>query len=230
MESEIYKDGTYLNNHPDWHEEDSAWKAGKILSAIRRNALAPRHIAEIGCGAGEILSQLYLNFPEDTHFTGYEISPQAYQLALSRTKDRLAFLQGGLDQIGPGKFDLILVIDVIEHVEDCFGFLRKLREKRATVLFHIPLDVNVKNLVGKRFLAHRKISGHLHYFTRETALALLQDTGFKVVDSFYSNSSLEAIRRSGKIKVSRLFTNIIHPFSAELSTVLFGNSLLVVAL
>ena len=56
--NEIYLDGTYLDKNPGWHEEDSAWKAEKILKILKRNKLKPSSICEVGCGAGEILSCL----------------------------------------------------------------------------------------------------------------------------------------------------------------------------
>jgi cyclopropane fatty-acyl-phospholipid synthase-like methyltransferase len=56
---------------------------------IAQNNIQPKLIGEIGCGAGEILNQLYLQMPEDVRFTGYEISPQAYELCKQRENNRL---------------------------------------------------------------------------------------------------------------------------------------------
>ena len=56
MES-IYDDGTYLENNNGWHVADSPWKAQQIRRAIEANNLAFDTVAEVGCGAGEILAQ-----------------------------------------------------------------------------------------------------------------------------------------------------------------------------
>ena len=48
----MYRDGTYLDNNPTWHEEDSTWKAKQIKKIIESNALIPNKICEVGCGAG----------------------------------------------------------------------------------------------------------------------------------------------------------------------------------
>jgi ubiquinone/menaquinone biosynthesis C-methylase UbiE len=66
----IYETGEYLERNPSYHVEDSAWKARQILEMIRRNALEPRTVCEIGCGAGEILKQLQSSMPADTEFSG----------------------------------------------------------------------------------------------------------------------------------------------------------------
>lgn len=37
--TQIYNDGTYHENNPTWHEEDSPWKALQIQKIIERNSL-----------------------------------------------------------------------------------------------------------------------------------------------------------------------------------------------
>ena len=41
----IYTDGTYLRNNPDWHADDSAWKARHIVATVR-NKLEQRYPSE----------------------------------------------------------------------------------------------------------------------------------------------------------------------------------------
>ena len=77
-------------------------------------------------------------------------------------------------------------MDVVEHVEDCFGFLRSIREKAEYKIIHIPLDMSVSLLVRNRLMYVRRSVGHIHYFSKQTALALLEDTGYQVLDSFYT--------------------------------------------
>lgn len=79
MES-MYKDGTYLANNPNWHEQDSSWKAGKISQLLAKNGIYPSTLCEVGCGAGGILSCLSEHDVSETIFSGYEISPQAFEL------------------------------------------------------------------------------------------------------------------------------------------------------
>lgn len=37
----------------------------------------------------------------------------------------------------------------------------------------------------------RRSVGHIHYFTKETALALLEDTGYRVIDHGYTWGATE---------------------------------------
>lgn len=49
----------------------------------------------------------------------------------------------------------------------------------------------------------RRWVGHLHYFTKETALANLNDTGYQVIDYFYTAGSVELPNRGWKSNLLR---------------------------
>ena len=89
MKVNIYtqKNSEYLKNNPNWHVEDSPWKSKQIMKMLCRNPIFPKSIAEVGCGAGEILNQLYLSMPNDVCFTGFDISSDAIDFAKTREKD-----------------------------------------------------------------------------------------------------------------------------------------------
>ena len=81
----------------------------------------------------------------------------------------------------------MLVLEVVDHVEDYFGFLRTLKQKSKWKIFHFSLDFSVKNAVLKgALLKEREKLVHLHHFNKETALRTLHDTGYEVVDWFYT--------------------------------------------
>src|SRR5215213_3947004 len=83
----------YLEENPTWHVEDSPWKATQVIEILRRNNINPQTVVEVGCGAGEILNQLYHHLDSSIQYSGYEIAPDAYRLSKGRTKDRLTFYQ-----------------------------------------------------------------------------------------------------------------------------------------
>lgn len=226
----IYEDGTYLSNNPAWHEADSAWKAAQIRRILARNDVNPSTICEIGCGAGEILSCLANDYAGASLF-GYEISPQAYEICSGKARRNLAFYLDDLLSRPDQRFDVVMAIDVFEHVEDYLGFLRKLRERGEFKVFHIPLDLSVQSVLRSTpILKGRTSIGHLHYFTKETALATLTDTGYEVVDYCYTRGSLEVPKRGWKANLMKLPRRLMFSASEDLAArVLGGFSLLVLA-
>jgi 2-polyprenyl-3-methyl-5-hydroxy-6-metoxy-1,4-benzoquinol methylase len=139
MPDDMYTDGSYYQLNPSWHIEDSAWKAQKIVRMIEKNHVNPSSVCEIGCGAGEILRQLSRQaLLSGAAFYGYEISPQAYGMCKQLESERLRFFLEDVTENRDARFDIVLAIDVIEHVEDYRGFLRKIRTKGQHKIFHIP--------------------------------------------------------------------------------------------
>jgi hypothetical protein len=218
--TDIYTDGDYLRSNPSWHVEDSSWKAHQIKTLLKRNNLNPRTVCEVGCGAGEILRVLSLE-PEDTEYFGYELSPQAFQLCKEREGPKLHFfLENIRDQ--DVRYDCLLCIDVFEHVEDCFGFLRALRSKAEYKVFHIPLDISVQSVVRATMCKHRKRAGHLHYYTQETAVATLEDCGYQILDAFYTTSFDGLRAQSFKSEMARLPRRLFFKISPRWAVRLLG--------
>lgn len=188
----IYKDGRYLEQHPLWHTEHSAWKAAQVVRMIHRAKLQPKTVCEVGCGAGEVLRHIQDSLGPDCQLHGFDISPQAISLCQPLANARLQFSMIE-DEAGlPGPFDLLISVDVIEHIEDCLGHLRRLRSKATFKIFHVPLDLSVQTVLRAGGLLERREShAHLHYFTKETFLRSLADLGYEVRDVVYTKRSIE---------------------------------------
>lgn len=228
----IYEDGTYLKNSPNWHQADSAWKAAHIARMLSRNGVQPVSVAEIGCGAGEVLRSLSTMLDGRVQYSGFEISPQAFQICQPKAKGNLSYFYADLLAESEDKaFDVLMAIDVFEHVEDYFSFLRKVRTRGAYKVFHIPLDLSVQTVIRpQRLMRARNSVGHIHYFTKETALATLQDTGYDILDSFYTCGSIELPNRGWKANLMKLPRNLAYMLSPDYSVrVLGGFSMMVLA-
>jgi 2-polyprenyl-3-methyl-5-hydroxy-6-metoxy-1,4-benzoquinol methylase len=118
---------------------------------LEKNSINPKTISEVGCGAGEILNQLYNVLPNDAHFTGYEIASDAMALAKTREKERLHFKLENL-QGKKVKFDLLLMMDVFEHVSDYLGVLKICKQKSTFTIFYILLDVSVQSVMRNKLI------------------------------------------------------------------------------
>lgn len=198
---------------------------------LERNNLKPRSIVEIGCGAGEILNQLFKQMPADTILAGYEISPDAFELCLQRQQERLTFFQENLLS-KDAHYDLLLMMDVFEHVDDYIGFIKASAQKATCKIYHIPLDISVSSVLRNVLSRVRKEVGHLHYFTKDTAIATIEYTGQTVIDSFYTAGAIELNNRSHtwKTRLLNFPRKILFKFWPDMAVKLMGGySLLVLA-
>lgn len=231
MSQQLYTSGEYLERNPGWHVEEAPWKARQVLRMLRRDHLAPQTIGEVGCGTGEILRQLQEQMPDTCELWGYDISPQAYELALPRANDRLHFLLADLVGDQSAHFDILLVMDVVEHLEDYFSFLRGLRDKATAIILHFPLDLSVQTVLRPNGLFHpRDAYGHLHAFTKDWALRVLRETGYFVDDWFYTTSSLELPTTVWTTRMMRWPRRALYALNPDFAVrVLGGYRLLVLA-
>jgi cyclopropane fatty-acyl-phospholipid synthase-like methyltransferase len=192
LDQSIYVDGGYLKKNPLWHMDEAPFKIKQILRMIRKNHLQPKTICEVGCGSGEVLKLLQPEMDDTCRFWGYDISPQALEMCKSRANERIQFKLADFSREETPFFDLLLVLDVIEHLDDYFGFLHGIQPKGDLKMFHIPLDLSVQALARRRGLLQRRESfGHIQYFTKETALETLKDAGYELLDYFYTPRCIE---------------------------------------
>ncbi|WP_433934004.1 class I SAM-dependent methyltransferase [Sorangium cellulosum] len=228
--ADLYTDGGYLERNNTWHVQDSPWKAKQILRMLQKNNIQPSTVYEIGCGAGEILNQLYQQMPPSVEFHGYDISPQAFQLAKTREKDRLKFHQEDLLEQDVSS-DVLLMIDVVEHVEDYYSFLRKLKSKGKYKIVHLPLELSVQGVLRMTpILEGRANVGHIHYFMKQTALASLEEAGYEIVDHFYTAGAIDLPSKSLKGSLMKLPRRLMFTLNQDLAVrVLGGYSLLILA-
>jgi cyclopropane fatty-acyl-phospholipid synthase-like methyltransferase len=227
---EMYESDLYAQKNPTWHEEDAPWKAGHIERMIKRNKIPCDSIAEIGCGTGEILLTLEKAFPQAT-LSGYEISQQAFGRAAHKETSRTKFHLNDLLSERDLQFDLVLAIDVIEHVEDYISFVKQLRTVGTFKIFHIPLDLSAQSVLRSwPILELRRNVGHIHYFFKQTALAMLEDCGYTIVDHCYTASRLELPNQALTSRLMRLPRRMMFAIDADLAVRLLGGySLLVLA-
>jgi SAM-dependent methyltransferase len=225
-----YQSGEYLAQNPTWHVEDAEWKADQIRRMVVRHKLRTDVVCEVGCGAGGVLHHLHKRMP-GSKCVGYDISPQALELAEHYATTNLEFRLGDIQAETIERSDLLLVVDVIEHLEDYFSFLRAARSISERAIFHIPLDASAQAVLRKgKLLGTRKALGHLHYFTKDVGLAALEDTGYRVLDWCYTAGAVAWRPQSRKAKAARFPRRALFALNADATVRAFGGySMLVLA-
>jgi len=220
--------GEYLKTNPTWHVEFSPWKAENIHRFMNRNHLAPKTICEVGCGAGEVLRQLQSKLSPDCRFWGFDVSPQAIEMARSRENASLRFGVADFGEMYSPRFDLLLMLEVVDHVEDYLGFLRMLKPRGDLKIFSFSLDISVQSALREGAFAQRRgLHHHLHHFSKETALSVLKETGYEILDYMYPPPPPA---RTSMQKLAKPLRSLSFALNPDLSVRFFGgHSLLILA-
>src|SRR5262249_51091106 len=155
---------------------------------------------------------------EECEFWGYEISPLALEHAEERTNAHLHFKLADFTKESTPSFDLLLVLDVVEHVANYLGFLQEIKPKSEYKILQVPLELSAQTIVRRRALLKQRDSmGHLHYFTKETFLRSLEDCGYEVIDYVYTSSSLELPTHVLRTKLMKLPRQLFSAVNKDLA-------------
>jgi len=229
-----YLENDYLEHNPSWDIKDSPWKAERIIKLLDKHKLTPKKICEIGCGAGRILAELY-QWKPTMLLHGYDIAPGAKRFWAEIENDHMQFTLGDFFiaelSIKQNYYDLIMLLDVLEHVESPQQFLSDLHGRSDYILLHFPLDLSAFSIIREQPLLYvRRKVGHIHYFTKGLALELLHETGWEVLDSVYSGATFSSPQATLKTKVASIFRKLIYAMHKDIGVrVLGGETLFVLA-
>lgn len=147
-----------------------------MLNILMENVFLPEqgNVIDIGCGKGNFLFEFSKAKPK-WKLNGIEISKNA--LIHARQKLPQADLQDGLFKNDfDKKFNLVIALNVLEHLEDPLDFLKdvvSILEENGNVLLDVPnFKVNPADLF---------VYDHLIHFTKETLENLLTISGLKII-------------------------------------------------
>ena len=136
---------------------------------------------DIGCGSG-LLVELF----KDDGFEAYGVEPSKSLAHYCKTKN-LNVTNGTLSQLkSDDKFDVITLIDVIEHVADpedlVADAVNRLNENGILCVVTPRTDSISKKLLGFKWWHYR--IAHVGYFTKNNLETLLKKFGTQIVDDF----------------------------------------------
>tara|TARA_B100000963_G_scaffold356173_1_gene375771 strand:+ start:436 stop:1164 length:729 start_codon:yes stop_codon:yes gene_type:complete len=231
-----YVSGDYTKKNQSYHSEDSKFKWKnfyKILKRSNLNLKELKSITDIGCGGGQILIHAKNSnlFNSQCIFEGYDINPDAIDIAKKKSND-VDFFNKDFIKLDVNKKDLIISADVFEHVQDTYDFLTKLVEKGNYFIFNIPLEISLLSMIRKKniFEHSYKNVGHLHFYSKRTALLTLVNSGFKILNYNLVNNRFEEFKNNKKI-LSLLINipqYIFEKLNINMSCSIFGGYSLVV--
>jgi SAM-dependent methyltransferase len=198
---DIYNNSRYLSQNPSWHQEDSPFKAECIQKILQDFHITYQSVCEVGCGSGEILKLLQESYPvKNCVYHGYDISAEALNIATGKSNANLNFYCEDFTKKNLAQpYDVLLIMDVIEHLRDYFTFLETIKPKGKYTVLHIPLDMFVWSLFREQMLLESKSRvGHIHNFTEDFIVSVLTDMGYRIIAKRYTEPDYKAESFKGK--------------------------------
>jgi len=179
------------------------WRYHHVQKFIAKNVAIGAKVHDVGCSSGELLEKIKQIRP-DLQLTGSDVSVEAVAVALQKSVGECFvadYCVSKPQQDLLSKFDVVILSEVIEHVERDGDLLAAilLMLKPGGVLY-------LSTQSGKRYRMDREVLGHLRHYRKQDLITLLKETGFDVAKA--SNSGFPMLSLQ-KLLVDVLFERII---------------------
>lgn len=140
-----------------------------------------KSIIDIGAGNGSLLQEL-VSQGSDIDVSAVEISESGVEAIAKRNLPQLINVErfdGYKINAQDNQFDLGVSVHVLEHVEHERLFLQEAARVSKTLFIEIPLehttDLRKSINMGRPY-------GHINYYTKETAVNLIETSGLEIID------------------------------------------------
>ena len=176
---------TYVANYENLEKNHWWWRVRRsiIWNEIKHRAGTSQRLLEIGCGAGTNLTMAQPSFD----CTGVEPDSQLRECAARNTG--MAILDGALPNDLPqfaNTFNVVLLLDVLEHVEqDCEALvtIRSLLSESGMLVINVPAFPCLWSV-------HDEVNQHYRRYRLATLAKVIEDAGLHLDKIRYWGSFL----------------------------------------
>lgn len=163
-----------------------------LMQAIKKTRMPVSKVLEPGCGSGSNLFWLdrYFNNSEIIYH-GYDLNSTsidtANRIKAKLNRENLTFSCRNIVGTDLGQhYDLVLLIDVLEHIDCPQDFLKALKTKvkeGATIFISVPTP-NYPKIFGREF--HESVGHLVDGYTLDALSTMLKKAGYRVVSHTYN--------------------------------------------
>ena len=176
---------SYVANYETLETEHWWWRARRaiIWHEIKHLASTSRNLLEIGCGAGTNLAMA------QSGFACIGVEPDADLRCSAAQKTGMAILDGSLPGDLPDfgkRFDVVLLLDVLEHVENDLEALRTIHRLLASFGL-LVINVPAFPLLWS---VHDEVNQHFRRYRLDTLSQVIENAGLRIHKINYWGSLL----------------------------------------
>ena len=164
----------YENDHPGCDLRMSPWKVEQILNIAE--GVQAETLLDTGCGMGEVPCGVGVAISAKT-IIGVDWSGVMVRAASQRQHCDIpcGWLRANVNSlpIKDGSIDLLLAVDIVEHVVDPDNLFREAHRVARQLVAKIP--------IGGRLRPWRRNFGHIHRFSIADCRRLLTESGWEIM-------------------------------------------------
>lgn len=175
------------------HQDNSFKYLNKTINIITDSLNKNSKVIDIGCGNGYLTKKITKKFK---NVVGVDQSKSAIKFAKKNYKGKIKFINSDLENLNlKKKFDIIFLIEVIEHVYSPDNLIKKIKKfmkKNTILIISTPYHGYFKNLLIallNKFDDHLNPlweHGHIKFWSKNTLSKLLNQNGLRIKKITYS--------------------------------------------
>jgi trans-aconitate methyltransferase len=182
----------YLKLNKDLHDSDFYKKSQAVLHILPSD-FRPDSVIDIACGSGKITMEVSKKLGI-RKTTGIDISHKIIEIAKQNDVDRIGnWVTINIFDYKESGYDLVLAIDIVEHVEEDKEILNKIASLGSLAVIKVPIEDNSVN----RFImwiTRKKINpwketeahyGHVHHYSLNSFIELIEESDLQIVKTEY---------------------------------------------
>jgi len=197
-------------------------RARIVLNFINRRKKKPKAIVDMGSGDAFIAGSVAKEYPQTT-VTAIDINYKEEDLKvlkINKSGNLAYFSDIGSIEKNPYPIDILLLMDVLEHIEHPGSFINTV--KNLSPVLNTTQFIITVPAFQQLFSNHDKELGHYKRYSRKELVCLLISNGFSIKESGYFFNNLLLIRAFQKLfnsnpkshslynwKAGKLFTSLI---------------------
>jgi|GEM_PF-506480 len=175
-------------------DRESEWLNATLhadVSAILNDLHCGINIFDIGCGTGELIYYL-----SENGFNPIGIEPSADAIRIARSRGLVVYdvpleeFISNRQNVRENLFDVVLLMNVLEHVRKPFELINQVKALLAPggfVFVRVPNDFSELQLAAQKKMNKKPwwitIPDHIYYFNFDSLFAFLKGAGFEIVYS-----------------------------------------------
>lgn len=148
------------------------------------NVSASDRVLDVGCGQGIVANDIAAKAKA---VVGIDFNAKNIDIARRRySRPNLSFVLGdALKDVPSGEFDVIVLSNVLEHIEQRVAFLRGLKKLAPKILIRVPMITRDWKVLYKKGIGldYRMDKTHFIEYTEEEFVRELTAAGFQAVST-----------------------------------------------
>lgn len=178
---DAHHDTIYATEQNHWWYRVRRCMVHDILRAYGVPRSDAVNILDVGCGTGLLMTEL-----KEYNIEGIDVSPRA--VAFCKERGLTNVTEGSAEHIPrpDNQYDVILALDVIEHIKDDLGSLREMKrvlKPGGYLILFVPAFMFLWSVTDDN-------SHHFRRYTREELCRKVEQAGLRVARASYFNTIL----------------------------------------